>query len=128
MDMRELKPYLRQVARALYCPRGQRAQFLGDLERMAADFLSGKSDATAQEVREFLGDPRELAQSYLDTLEPETVEGYRKKRRVIQYCLIGLGVAVVLFACYMIAYTERHWHDVITVEETTTIYVEVEKE
>ena len=69
-----MEEYFRALERCLDCPGEDRERFLAQARRMADDFLQGKPDATPDEVAGCLGEPEELAQCFLEELDPELLE------------------------------------------------------
>lgn len=119
--MNGLKGYLRQLNRALACPRGQRQQFLSETKRMAEDFLQGNPGATMEEVQSFLGDPQELAQTYLESIDPNVLSRYRIWRGRVKLSVIALFVAAFLGILMFSIYLYRQ-PITLTTETTLTIF------
>ena len=69
-----MEDYFRALERCLDCPGEDRERFLAQARRMADDFLQGKPDAAPDEVAGCLGEPEELAQCFLEELDPELLE------------------------------------------------------
>ena len=88
-----LSNYYNSLERLLKCPKEQRGRFLEQTRRMAEDYMQGNPDVTPQEVTDFLGDPRELAREFLDTLDPELLERYQKNRMIFRW---GFAVAMTM--------------------------------
>lgn len=93
---RDLTTYFQHLNCALACPKAVRVDFLSDARRMADDFIQGKPDATQQEVEDFLGDPSELARSFLDDLDPTVLAQYRTTKTRTRRALIALTVIAFL--------------------------------
>jgi flagellar biosynthesis/type III secretory pathway M-ring protein FliF/YscJ len=50
-----------------------------------------------------LGDPEELAQGFLETLEPEELERYRKRKKfLLRGCVAALVVVLVAMTCWAV--------------------------
>lgn len=120
---RDLTTYFQHLNRALACPKAVRADFLSDAKRMADDFIQGKPDATQQEVEDFLGDPSELARSFLDDLDPTVLAQYRTTKTRTRRALIALAIVIALAAGTWIAYLRMHPIN-MDVSETLIIYEE----
>jgi len=118
-----LKGYLRQLDGHLTCPAPHRRRFRNETIRMVEDYRHGHQQATAEDVCAFLGDPAEVAQTYLDTLEPEVVSGYRKRRRLLKRLGVGLLVVAVIVLGGLVYYFETRDMEV-TVTNTIIIYEE----
>lgn len=118
-----LSNYYNSLERLLKCPKEQRNRFLEQTRRMAEDYMQGNPDATSQEVTDFLGDPRELAREFLDTLDPELLERYQKNRKIFRIgCVSVLAVALIIVTIW----GGRLWSTPKTMEvaETLTVYAE----
>ena len=72
-----------------------------------------------------LGDPEELAQGFLETLDPEMLERYhRRKKLLLHGCVVALVVALVV----MTAWGIHLWKEptsTLEVTERITIYSEL---
>ena len=71
-DIRSLSEYLRRLNARLVCPKVYRRHFLAEAQRMADDYRQGNLDASDEEVIEFLGDPQELAATFLDSIDSDS--------------------------------------------------------
>lgn len=118
-----LSNYYNSLERLLKCPKEQRGRFLEQTRRMAEDYMQGNPDATPQEGTDFLGDPRELAREFLDTLDPELLERYQKNRKIFR-----IGCVSVLAITLLIVSTLFAWRISLPaqmeVAETLTVYAE----
>ena len=106
-----MEEYFRALERCLDCPGEDRERFLAQARerflaqarRMADDFLQGKPDATPDEVAGCLGEPEELAQCFLEELDPEMLERRKRRRKLGRWVLAGvLAIVVVLLALWLI--------------------------
>lgn len=84
---------------------------------MAEDYIQGNPDATWQELVDFLGEPEELAQGFLETLDPEVLERFQKRRNLF---LVGL-VAVLVIALVAVSCWAIHLWNVPTLIEATNV-------
>jgi len=118
---RDLTTYFQHLNCALACPKAVRVDFLSDARRMADDFIQGKPDATQQEVEDFLGDPSELARSFLDDLDPTVLAQYRTTKTRTRRALIALAmVAFLLMGALSVRSLTLHSH--LKVTNTLVIY------
>lgn len=94
--MEAVAEYFHTLERRLDCPKDIRKNFLTKTRRTAEDFLQEKPDATRQDLDDFLGEPEELAQGFLETLDQEILECYHRRKRYFLYaCVAVLIVALV---------------------------------
>lgn len=123
MECVGMSGYFQQLEQQLDCPNGTRKRFLTKTRQAAEEFLREKPDATRQELIDLLGDPEELAQGFLETLEPEALERYRKRKKfLLRGCvaaLITVSVAVSVFAV-----TFKKTPVQVEINDTLTIYSE----
>lgn len=119
--MQEVENYLRELNRHLDCPKRIRKPFLDKTRQMAEDFVQGKPDATAQDIIDYLGEPQELAQGFLETLEPEMLKRYRNRKK---FLLRGCVAALIMLLIVVSAWCIHLWHVPSEIEavETTVIY------
>lgn len=112
--------YMRELERHLDCPRGIRRPFLNRTQNMAEDFVQNRPETDVKEVKGYLGDPQELAQGFLETLDPVILKRYRKKKRLVWWALITLLAAAVI---YLGTWVYELWSRPITMEVTETIII-----
>lgn len=103
MECVGMSGYFQQLEQQLDCPNGTRKRFLTKTRQAAEEFLREKPDATRQELIDLLGDPEELAQGFLETLEPEVLERYRKRKKfLLRGCVAALVVVLVAMTCWAV--------------------------
>lgn len=113
--------YFRALERRLDCPKDIRKNFLTKTRRTAEDFLQEKPDATQQDLEDFLGEPEELAQGFLETLDPDILGRYRKRKK---FFLCSFIAALVILLVVVGTWCIQLWSTPKTMEvtETTIIY------
>ena len=126
-DIRSLNGYFRKLTALLVCPNDRRKEFVAEAHRMADDYRQGNPDATEEEVIEFLGDPRELAQTYLETIDPAELDRYHTQRTWIRrgFALL-IAIVICLLTVWCVYSKTRLIEPEITVTETLYIYPEEE--
>ncbi|MGI6463273.1 MAG: hypothetical protein ACOX04_06635 [Candidatus Scatomorpha sp.] len=126
---KQLKEYYKQIEKALDCPKDMRESFLRETKKMAEDFLAEKPDATFDEVKNFIGEPRELAITFEKSADMELIEAYRKRKLFIKRALIALFVLIFIAAVAVTIYVANYrMNVVITREDTIIIYEDGESE
>lgn len=102
------------------CPKSLRRPFLDKTRRMAEDFLQNNPDASSEEVADYLGEPNELAQGFLETLDQEVLNRYRRRKKFLLFgCIAVLAAILVGVTIWGVSI----WTDPITVEATDTITI-----
>lgn len=122
----QLHPYLRQLERLLDCPAADRRRCLKDTLRMAKDFADGSPAPSREEILKFLGAPQEVAENFLETLDPDVLRRYRAKKVWLHRGLAVLAVVTILFLAARIIILKNTPMEVL-VQETLTIYEEAPK-
>lgn len=97
MFEQELRAYCREAERALACDKPHREEFRRFIEKSAREYQSERPDANFDELRALLGDPRDAAALFMDTLPPGTAEEWQRKTRRRRR-LAALAVALVVAA------------------------------
>lgn len=121
MECVGMSGYFQQLEQRLDCPNGTRKRFLTKTRRAAEEFLREKPDATRQELIDLLGDPEELAQGFLETLEPEVLERYRKRKKfLLRGCVAALVVMLIAMTCWAVKL--RNEPNLVEVSQVITIY------
>lgn len=93
---KELSQYFQRLERLLDCPKDLRRAFLNQTRRMAEDFVQGRPDTTQKELIDYLGEPEELAQGFLETLDSEVIKCYKKRKKFLLYGCIAVLVATLI--------------------------------
>lgn len=121
MECVGMSSYFQQLEQRLDCPNGTRKRFLTKTRQAAEEFLREKPDATRQELIDLLGDPEELAQGFLETLEPEELERYRKRKKfLLRGCVAALVVMLIAMTCWAVKL--RNEPNLVEVSQVITIY------
>ncbi len=61
--------------------------------RAAEEYAQENPDATPEEVEMYLGDPAEVAQALMESIDPAEIERYQKRKKL--GVLLAVGVLVV---------------------------------
>ncbi len=124
---KQLREYYKQIEKALDCPKSLRDCFLRDTKRMADDFLYGRPGATFDELRCFIGEPEDVAATFMGSVQPEILEAYRRKKLNLKRLCIGVVSVLLIGSIVLCVYMDRVGRDaVITKESTIIIYETVE--
>lgn len=122
MECLNMSGYLRRLKPLLDCPRPLRDSFLSQTRRMGEDFIQGKPDVTEQDLVDYLGEPRDLAQGFLESIEPGVLERQRKRKKQLMGGLVAILVVVLIIIsrwCYVLW---DHRDEEFEVTETLIIY------
>lgn len=102
------------------CPKSLRRPFLDKTRRMAEEFLQNHPEASSEEVADYLGEPQELAQGFLETLDQETLTRYRKRKK---FFLFGCIAVLVVMLVGVIIWGNMIRHEPVTVEVIDVITI-----
>lgn len=94
----DMSGYFNSLERFLDCPKNTRRPFLDQTRQMAEDFVQGNPNATSREVTDFLGDPEELAQGFLETLDPDVLTRHHRKKMLFRWGCVAVLVLVLTSA------------------------------
>lgn len=91
-----MSAYFRDLKRCLDCPKDIRSHFLTKTRQTAEDFLRSRPDTVQQDLEDYLGEPQELAQGFLETLDPDLLERYRKRKKfLLRGCIAVVIIALI---------------------------------
>lgn len=122
-ERHQLTEYFRALQQHLKCPRHHQRRFLTEARAMVDDFRHGNPDAATQDILDFLGDPKELAQTYLETLDPAVLNRYRNWNRWIRRgCACAVATVICVLAGLCIYMGTATFPVEITATETLIIY------
>lgn len=121
---KQLREYYKQIDKALCCPKPLRDGFLRDTKRMADDFMSNSPDATFDELKRFLGEPVEVAVTFMASVQPEVIAAYRKRKLYLKRAGIAVITVMLVGAIALCIYLDRAGKDAVITKESTIIIYE----
>lgn len=101
------------------CPPVIRHRLLDRTRKMARDYQNGNPEASWEEVEQFLGDPRELAQAMLEVEDQKVLEQYTHKKHLLKRIAMGIVAALFVLLLGLLIYMKQPLY--ITMEETLVI-------
>jgi len=125
---KELKKYYKVIKKELNCPKALRVEFLSNTKHMVNDLLSERPDASFDEIKEFLGEPDELAATFRENVDSGIVEWHTKKKLYIKrggiLLLAALLIGTIVFSIYG---ASVRMNAEVTKESTIIIYENMEE-
>ena len=96
------KLFFKNAKNKLNCPRKIKKDLILRIESSVYDYIDGNPDASYDDIEAQFGSPRELADSYISSLDSEEISKAIKKAKtiktaVIVTCIIAL---IALFATF----------------------------
>ena len=96
------KLFCKNTKNKLSCPRKIKKDLILRIESSVYDYIEGNPDASYDEIEAHFGSPRELANSYISSLDSEEICKAIKKAKTIKIavivtCIIAL---IALFATF----------------------------
>lgn len=120
----ELSPYFQRVRGRLSCSKKYQNEQMQKIFRAAEEYAQENPNATLEEVEEHLGNPEEVAQELMESIDPEVLERDRKRKRLGVLVAIGILAAALIAVSIGAAYYARITAP-FEIIETLTIYEEV---
>lgn len=103
MDRKMLKLYYRQIRNNLYCSKKRKKRLLDELKTNIEESLEEKPNLTYEELLEIYGTPKEIADSYIESLDPEEyAEDIRRIKRkkwmfgIVFFSVIAFAIVYLL--------------------------------
>lgn len=98
----EMATYFQHIRGRLSCSRRYQDEQMQKIFRAAEEYAQENPDATPEEVEMYLGDPAEVAQALMESIDPAEIERYQKRKKlgvmlVIGALAVALGVMTVRF-------------------------------
>lgn len=101
---KEIKLFLKPVKWKMKLSRKHKTIFYGNLEISANSYLQTNPDATPEELRNALGDPGELLDTYTRSIGVEEIrKAYRRSNWVLALSIIGVAL-LLLVSLYIYMY------------------------
>ena len=112
------KLFCKNAKNKLSCPRKIKKDLILRIESSVYDYIDGNPDASYNEIEAHFGSPRELANSYISSLDSEEICKAIKKAKTIKIavivtCIIAL---IALFATFAKMISDN--------KDTTPVYYE----
>ncbi len=134
---KELNQYYQEVRSHLSCPKGEQDRLLAKAHQMVEELRESNPDLDYSGVVEFLGEPQELASTFMECMDPAMVEGYKKKKKRIRISIVAFVAALIaalsIFSIYVIqlksnAEITREDTIIITEDENVESNMQTEKD
>jgi uncharacterized membrane protein len=114
--------YYKELRQNLRCPKADQDRFLADV-RQKVDELDGENpNLSCEDVISFLGSPKDLANSLMETLDPVVVRTYahREKKRT-KWIFAGLLAVILVLSVVTLHIYHLKSTAVFTYEDRVTI-------
>lgn len=121
----ELTPYFQRVRNRLSCSKKYQNEQMQKIFRAAEEYAQENPNATLEEVEEYLGNPEEVAQELMESIDPEVLERDRKRKRLGVMVAIGILVAALIVVGIGFIHLTLDTNP-IEITETLVIYPEEE--
>lgn len=103
---KELNQYYQEVRSHLSCPKGEQDRLLAQAHQMVVELQESNPDLDYSDVVDFLGQPQELAGTFMERMDPAMVEGYKKKKKRIRISIVAFVAALIaalsIFSIYVV--------------------------
>ena len=103
---KELNQYYQEVRSHLSCPKGEQDHLLAQAHQMVMELQESDPNLGYSDVVDFLGEPQELASTFMERMDPAMVEGYKKKKKRIRISIVAFVAALIaalsIFSIYVI--------------------------
>lgn len=124
---KELNQYYQEVRSHLFCPKGEQDRLLAQAHQMVVELQESDPNLGYSDVVDFLGEPQELASTFMERMDPAMVEGYKKKRKRIRIGIVILVVAVIVALSIFSVYVTQFKSNAEITREDTIIITEDDK-
>lgn len=103
---KELNQYYQEVRSHLSCPKGEQDRLLAQAHQMVVELQESNPNLGYSDVVDFLGEPQELASTFMERMDPAKVEAYQKKKKRIRISIVAFVVALIaalsIFSIYVV--------------------------
>lgn len=134
---KELNQYYQEVRRHLSCPKGEQDRLLAQAHQMVMELQESDPNLGYSDIVDFLGEPQELASTFMERMDPAMVEGYKKKKKRIRISIVAFVAALIaalsIFSIYVVqlksnAEFTREDTIIITEDENVESNMQTEKD
>ena len=103
---KELNQYYQEVRSQMTCPKGEQDCLLAQTHQMVVELQESNPNLGYSDVVDFLGEPQELASTFMERMDPAKVEAYQKKKKRIRISIVAFVVALIaalsIFSIYVV--------------------------
>lgn len=103
---KELNQYYQEVRSHLSCPKGEQDRLLAQAHQMVMELQESDPNLGYSDIVDFLGEPQELASTFMERMDPAMVEGYKKKKKRIRISIVAFVAALIaalsIFSIYVV--------------------------
>ena len=119
------------------CPKGEQDRLLAQAHQMVMELQESDPNLGYSDIVDFLGEPQELASTFMERMDPAMVEGYKKKKKRIRISIVAFVAALIaalsIFSIYVIqlksnAEITREDTIIITEDENVESNMQTEKD
>ena len=103
----EMVSYFQHVRGRLSCSRRYQDEQMQKIFRAAEEYAQENPDATPEEVEMYLGDPAEVAQALMESIDPAEIERYQKRKKLGVMLTIGILAVTLVVMGTGIVYLSR---------------------
>ena len=103
----EMASYFQHVRGRLSCYRRYQDEQMQKIFRAAEEYAQENPDATPEEVEMYLGDPAEVAQALMESIDPAEIERYQKRKKLGVMLTIGILAVTLVVMGTGIVYLSR---------------------
>lgn len=121
---KELNQYYREVRHHLDCPKREKDCLLSQSRQMVEELRESIPDLDYLGVVDFLGEPRELASTFMESMDQETVEKYKKQKARLRVGAISLFSVFVVTLSAFSFYVVHQKEDVVITGEDVFVVTE----
>lgn len=103
----EMASYFQHVRGRLSGSRRYQDEQMQKIFRAAEEYAQENPDATPEEVEMYLGDPAEVAQALMESIDPAEIERYQKRKKLGVMLTIGILAVTLVVMGTGIVYLSR---------------------
>lgn len=123
---KELDSYCQEMRKYLLCSKAKQEDFIFLARFRVSELQQENPDLTYDDLIDFLGEPQELAHTYMESLDDDAKERYQmKKKRQRRFVRALVAASAALVACYFFYSVSFLLDSEITEKRITTIGSEV---
>lgn len=93
---KDIKKYLSDVRKFLYCERKTKSRFLGDLEENVNNYLSDVPDADFNDIIEHFGAPKSIAEEFAANADTQLLKT-AKRNKTFKWLLLIIFASIAVF-------------------------------
>ena len=111
MHKKESDLFVSKVSSLLPVHSKKEREFLNGLKNAVKDYTDSNPNATSEEITDHFGEPRDIVQGYIDSMDIDLLIKKISTRRILLRFLIAILICAVIGLCVFVGFIYKSYLD-----------------